>query len=126
MRINVIMPDLSTASSTVKVLEWLVKPGQEIKRGQPLMDVETDKATTQVEAYINGTILEIVALPEMDVEVGQIIAVMETDEEGPGPAPQAAAGQAPAKAQPEVKPVQAADEARPKGMFNRNRQKARE
>ena len=125
MKVEMKMPDLSTASTTVKVNGWLVRPGQDFKRGQPLLEVETDKATMEVEAYLSGTLLEISAPQGVDVEVGQTIAWVETGDDPGAPAggtlkPEPAVPPAPPA------PARAVEEARPKGMFSRNRQKAAE
>lgn len=78
MRVEIKMPDLSTTNATVRVVSWHVKIGQVVKRGQPLLEVETDKAVMDVEAFISGTLSEIVAPPDSEVEVGQLIGLIET------------------------------------------------
>ena len=52
------MPDLSTTNSAVKVLNWLVEVGGTVRQGQAVIEVETDKATMEVEATVNGTLVE--------------------------------------------------------------------
>jgi pyruvate dehydrogenase E1 component alpha subunit len=71
------MPDLATTDSDIKLVRWLVQPGQSIQRGQPLFEVETDKAISQVEAIATGVLKLARALPGSSVAVGQIIAVLE-------------------------------------------------
>ena len=81
MRIDVKMPDLSaTEGSDILVRRWLVTEGARIKRGEPLLEVETDKATTEVESAATGTVAEILAQPECKVAVGEVIARIEVDE----------------------------------------------
>jgi pyruvate/2-oxoglutarate dehydrogenase complex dihydrolipoamide acyltransferase (E2) component len=82
VKVEMIIPDLSTTGGTVKVVNWLIEVGQKIERGQPLLEVETDKATVDVEAYVTGTLDEILAPPGTDVDVGQVIAVLSTQEGG--------------------------------------------
>lgn len=119
MKIKMKMPDLSTADSAIKVINWLVAPGQPVQRGQALLEIETDKATMEVEAFISGTLTEILAEPETEVEVGQVIAIIETQgADAPRAAAPSHAGAAPAAA-----PSVAAGSG---GMFARNRQKAAE
>ena len=78
MRINVKMPDLSaTEGSDVTVKRWLIGIGGTIKRGQPLLEVETDKATMEVESAVTGALTETRVAPEERVAVGQIIATIE-------------------------------------------------
>ena len=60
LRIDVRMPDLSaTEGSDILVRRWLVAEGARVKRGEPLLEVETDKATTEVESVATGTVAEI-------------------------------------------------------------------
>ena len=57
MLINVKMPDLSaTEGSDIAVKRWLVEVGGAVKRGQPLLEVETDKATMEVESIATGVL----------------------------------------------------------------------
>ena len=126
MKVEMTMPDLSTASTTVKIVSWLVKTGQTVQRGQPILEVETDKATMEVEAYLAGVLAEIVAPADTEVEVGQVIGIIDTrDEVIPEAKPQA-----PAKPEALVQTNAAATVAapaagpKPGGMFARNREKA--
>jgi pyruvate dehydrogenase E2 component (dihydrolipoamide acetyltransferase) len=73
------MPDLSTTDSAIKLVRWLVHPGQSIKRGQPLCEIETDKAASEVESIVAGVLKEFRAQPGDMVVVGQEIALFETD-----------------------------------------------
>ncbi len=50
MATNVIMPALGVAQQTGKLLKWLKAEGQAVSKGEPLMEVETDKATVEIEA----------------------------------------------------------------------------
>jgi pyruvate/2-oxoglutarate dehydrogenase complex dihydrolipoamide acyltransferase (E2) component len=78
MEIELKMPDLATTDSAIKVLRWLVEPGQAIKRGQPLMEIETDKSTMEVESVATGTFKSARALAGDSVFAGQVIGVVET------------------------------------------------
>jgi pyruvate dehydrogenase E2 component (dihydrolipoamide acetyltransferase) len=74
------MPDLSaTAGSDILVRRWLVKEGARVKRGQPLLEVETDKATMEVESIVTGTVLEILAVLGAKVAIGEVIARIQVD-----------------------------------------------
>jgi pyruvate dehydrogenase E2 component (dihydrolipoamide acetyltransferase) len=112
------MPDLSTTNATVRVVQWLVETGEAVQRGQPLLEVETDKATIEVEAYVTGILTETLAPPDTEVEVGQVVAIIETQEVGI-PRSQSTAGSA-SSAPPIATPVTS----KPGGMFARNRQRA--
>jgi pyruvate dehydrogenase E2 component (dihydrolipoamide acetyltransferase) len=78
MDVEIRMPDLATAESEVTLVRWLVQPGQPVRRGQPLLEIETDKATMEVESVAAGTLKLIQAQPGERVAVGQSIAVVET------------------------------------------------
>ena len=54
MKHVIIMPDLGQTSSEAKIVSWLKKPGDRLALGEPLLEVETDKATMEVEAYVGG------------------------------------------------------------------------
>jgi len=93
MKFEMKMPDLATTDSAVKVLNWLVGIGSPIRRGQAVIEVETDKATMEVEATVNGTLVERKCEPSAQVGVGEVIAIIEIEDatENPSsPAPQPA------------------------------------
>src|SRR5476649_463651 len=98
MSINILMPALSPAMTEGKLAKWHVKVGDTVKSGQVVCEIETDKATMEVEAVDEGKVGQIV-VPEgaEGVAVNAVIAVLL--EEGEKSAPAAAA---PAKA--EAKP----------------------
>lgn len=74
------MPDLATTGSPIKVLRWLVEVGQTVRRGDPLLEVETDKAVMQVESVITGRLCSRSALEGDEVAAGNPIAVFETEQ----------------------------------------------
>ena len=77
MKIKMKMPDVATTEATVTVLRWLVEVGQPVKRGQPLVEIETDKATMEVESFVTGSLTEVHVAPEAEVDVGAVIATIE-------------------------------------------------
>lgn len=77
MDVEIKMPDLATADSEVTIVRWLVETGQVVKRGQPLLEIETDKATMDVEAIASGTLTAVHAQAGERVAVGQLIAIIE-------------------------------------------------
>ncbi len=74
--IRITMPDLSTTGDRVRLVHWLVEPGAEIKLGQPLCEVETDKAIMEVEAVSGGIVKSLLVQQDEQVMVGQEIAVI--------------------------------------------------
>jgi pyruvate dehydrogenase E2 component (dihydrolipoamide acetyltransferase) len=74
MATNVIMPALGVAQQTGTLLKWLKNEGQSVAQGEPLMEIETDKATVEIEAPASGTLAGVAAKPGDEVPVGQRIA----------------------------------------------------
>jgi pyruvate dehydrogenase E2 component (dihydrolipoamide acetyltransferase) len=76
MPTNVIMPALGVAQQTGTLLKWLKAEGQSVSKGEPLMEIETDKATVEIEAPTSGILTQISANPGDEVPVGNRIAVI--------------------------------------------------
>lgn len=68
------VPDLGVNIDTVVLLKWLKNPGDAVKRGDLLCEIETDKATTDLESIAQGTLLKQLVQADTEVEVGAIIA----------------------------------------------------
>ena len=85
MKFELKMPDLATNDPDIKILKWLVEIGGSVRRGQALIDVETDKATMEVEATVNGTLVEKKYQPSAQVGVGEVIAIIEIEDLGENP-----------------------------------------
>ncbi len=77
------MPDLSTVDETVTLIRWLAEVGQVIQRGDPLLEVETDKAILVVESAVAGTLQAIAVPAGSEVAMGQPIATFDAGEKGP-------------------------------------------
>ena len=80
MRTDVIMPKIGLDMEEGTIEKWLKAVGDPVKEGEPLVDIETDKAVTTVESALNGTLAEIVAQEGDTVEITKVIAWVETDE----------------------------------------------
>ena len=115
MPINILMPALSPTMEKGNLAKWLKKEGDKVKSGDVIAEIETDKATMEVEAVDEGTIAKIL-VPEgtQDVPVNDVIAVLAGDGEdvkaaGAGaasaPPKPAAAAEAPAAAKPAPAPA---------------------
>src|SRR6266853_573015 len=99
MPINILMPALSPTMEKGNLAKWLKKEGEKVKPGDVIAEIETDKATMEVEAVDEGTIAKIV-VPEgtADVPVNQLIAVLAGEgEDVKAAAAGAGKGAAPAK-----------------------------
>src|ERR1700755_3517981 len=106
MPINILMPALSPTMEKGNLAKWLKKEGDKVKSGDVIAEIETDKATMEVEAVDEGTIAKIL-VPEgtQDVAVNDVIAVLAGDGEdvkAAGTAPQPKA-EAKAEAKAETK-----------------------
>jgi pyruvate dehydrogenase E2 component (dihydrolipoamide acetyltransferase) len=71
---DVVMPRLSDSMEEGTILKWLVEEGGEVKRGEPLVEIETDKANMTYEADTDGTLVEVVAEEGDTLPVGEVIA----------------------------------------------------
>lgn len=89
MPTTVIMPALELAQETGKVLRWLKSPGDTVAKGEPLVEIETDKVTVEIEAPASGVLREVTARAGDVVPVGRTIALVFAPGEAgaPGPAP---------------------------------------
>ena len=74
MASDVTMPRLSDSMEEGTVLKWLVEEGGEVKRGEPLVEIETDKANMTYDADTDGVLIEIVAQEGDTLEIGGVIA----------------------------------------------------
>jgi pyruvate dehydrogenase E2 component (dihydrolipoamide acetyltransferase) len=74
MATEVIMPALGLAQETGKVLRWLKEDGQDVAKGEALLEVETDKVTVEVESPADGTLGGLRAAEGDDVPVGEAVA----------------------------------------------------
>ncbi|MFT5888198.1 MAG: pyruvate/2-oxoglutarate dehydrogenase complex dihydrolipoamide acyltransferase (E2) component [Zhongshania sp.] len=73
MSTEVILPKLGFTMTEGLIVEWMVTDGGEVKEGEPLMVVESDKSTTEIEAPASGT-LKILKPLDTTLEVGTIVA----------------------------------------------------
>ena len=108
MPINILMPALSPTMEKGNLAKWLKKEGDKVKSGDVIAEIETDKATMEVEAVDEGTIAKIL-VPEgtQDVAVNDVIAVLAGDGEDVKSAGAGAASAAP-KAAPATQAAAAA------------------
>ena len=115
--VDVTMPRLSDSMEEATVLQWLKQPGEQVTKGEPLVEVETDKATIVYEAEVDGVLAEIVVQEGETAALGAVIARVASEsgatQASPRPAEPAAAA---APAEPTPAPVPAvAPEPSPRG-----------
>jgi pyruvate dehydrogenase E2 component (dihydrolipoamide acetyltransferase) len=114
MPTNILMPALSPTMEKGNLAKWLKKEGDKVKSGDVIAEIETDKATMEVEAVDEGTIAKIL-VPEgtQDVPVNEVIAVLAGDGEDVKAAGAAAAKPTASSAPPKPAPSEAAAPAKP-------------
>ncbi|MBM2323878.1 MULTISPECIES: biotin/lipoyl-containing protein [Marivita] len=86
---DVTMPQLGMAQDAGKIVSWLKAPGEPVTKGDALFEVETDKATMEVEAQASGFLTGVSASEGEDVKVGAVIARISDSADDEGPAPEA-------------------------------------
>ena len=124
---KVLVPKLGQTMEEATIEAWRVKEGDEVKKGDVLLEITTDKATLEVESYVAGTVRRILAKKGDVLPVNAIIALVgdpgdeipEDIEAAPSPAEAPAAEEQPASspAAPAAAPIPAAAPARPSGRL---------
>ncbi len=104
------LPDLGEGIHEGEIIEVLVAVGDAVEDGQPILVVETDKATTEVPSPVSGKVAEILVKPGDEVKVGQVLMTfsVEAEAEKPKPAEKAAAKEDETAAKMKDEPPQAA------------------
>jgi len=72
------LPEIGEGVYEAELIRWLVEPGTAVKRGQPLIEVMTDKATMEVPSPFAGTITTLRAQPGQTIKVGQVLLTYES------------------------------------------------
>jgi pyruvate dehydrogenase E2 component (dihydrolipoamide acetyltransferase) len=110
MRREVTMPRMGQSMDEGRVLNWLKEIGAEVKRGEVIAEIETDKAVVEMEAFVTGTLVEIVVPVGELVPTGTVIAYVDDGRPEPEPVPSAPAPAEPAETFAPPAPV---DEVKP-------------
>ncbi len=80
MRVEIRMANLGYDMETGKIVGWLKQVGDPVQRGEAIAEIETEKATVEMEAMASGTLAEIVHDTGSEVAVGEVIALLESGE----------------------------------------------
>ena len=75
----VYMPKFGMTMEVGLIVEWLVAEGDSVAEGDPIVLIETEKVSTELEAPAAGTIMEIGCAVDDEIPVGEIIAYIETN-----------------------------------------------
>lgn len=79
MKTPVRMPNLGAEASEARVVTWLRNVGDAVTAGEPIAEIETEKATVDLEAPVAGRLVEIVVPAGADAPVGATLAMIEDD-----------------------------------------------
>src|SRR5690348_1941642 len=81
---DIVMPRLSDSMTEGTVVRWLKQPGDTVARGEPIVEIETDKATITYESDVEGILVQILVGEGQTVSVGTQIAHVRDGAEAPG------------------------------------------
>jgi len=78
-RVELKMPLLGYDMEAGRIAAWTRRPGDSIARGEVVAEIETDKATVEMESTVSGRLLEIVAHPGEEIAVDAVIAFVDDE-----------------------------------------------
>ena len=67
------VPKMGMDTTEVEILKWIIKVGDNVKKGDPIAEIEFEKATTEIESEVSGVIAEILFKEGDIVDVGSVI-----------------------------------------------------
>ena len=105
MPISLTMPRLSDTMEVGTVIKWNVKEGDKVRSGDVLADIETDKATMEMQCFDDGTVAKIVVEAGKQVKVGTLIALLAGKGEDPATVKEPSGAAATAAETPSEKPA---------------------
>ena len=79
MRLEITVPQQGLTTEYVVLRKWLVSQGQKVKKNDPIAEIESEKATLEIESPAEGVIIEIVAKPDDELAIAQVMGYLETD-----------------------------------------------
>ena len=79
MKVEVVMPKMGESLQEGTIIKWLKKPGDKVERDEMILEISTDKVDTEVPSPVSGTLVEVLAAENETVEVGKVIAFIETE-----------------------------------------------
>src|SRR6185369_2173275 len=83
MPVEITMPQQSDTMTEGTVVKWLKKEGDKLKQGDVIAEIETDKATMEMEAFESGTLAVIAVQEGQKVPVGAVLGIIATGKEDP-------------------------------------------
>lgn len=76
MAVAIRIPAPDPTTEQVRIVRWLKEKGQPVAAGEPILEIETDKAVVEVESFADGIVLEILAEADDNVQVTTVVAVV--------------------------------------------------
>lgn len=107
MTVDILMPKMGESIMEGTILKWLKKAGDKIERDEPILEISTDKVDTEIPAPESGVLTELLYKEGDTIEVGKVIAKMNTDANAEVPAEQTPAPEVKEEAKEEVMEVKA-------------------
>ena len=77
---KIAIPDVAMGDAEVDIMKWKVKEGDKVKKGDVLVDIESEKVNVGLEAEYDGVITKIIAKEGEVTSIGQVIGEMEEEE----------------------------------------------
>jgi pyruvate/2-oxoglutarate dehydrogenase complex dihydrolipoamide acyltransferase (E2) component len=84
---DILIPELGMTTDEVAISEWLKQPGDAVRRGEPIVELVTDKASIELEASDAGILAEVLVAPGETIPVGTVIGRLDLDLAGAVKAP---------------------------------------
>ena len=80
MKIEIKVPQLGLTTEYVVLKKWIVQAGQKVKKNMPIAEIESEKATLEIESPADGVLVEIVAQEDEELTIQQVMGYIETEE----------------------------------------------
>src|ERR1051326_1264668 len=87
MATDVVMPQMGESIAEGTIVRWIKKPGEKVERGEPLLEISTDKVDAEIPAPASGTLTEVLAQEGQTVGVNSVIARIDGGGQAPSPIP---------------------------------------
>ena len=79
MRSEIKVPQQGLTVDYVTLIQWKVTVGQKVTKNMPVAEIESEKATLDVESPADGVVAEIIAQPQEELVIGQVMGYIETE-----------------------------------------------
>lgn len=80
MKVEIKVPQLGLTTEYVVLKKWNVQAGQKVKKNMPVAEIESEKATLEIESPADGVLVEIVAQEDEELTIQQVMGYIETEE----------------------------------------------